>query len=47
MTKNGIQIKIRITINVGMNAKIRENIIFAKKIIFRTLLNVLVKMVNI
>ena len=40
-TKSGI------SINVGLSAKIQENIMFEKKIIFEILLHVLVKMINI
>ena len=41
-----IQIKSGITINVDASAKIRENIMCAKKITFGILVHVLVKMVN-
>ena len=44
---NVIQIKNGITINVNASAKIRVNIISAKKIIFVILVHVLVKVVNI
>ena len=41
------QMKSRITIIVGVSAKIRNNIMCAKKIIFGILLHVVAKMVNI
>ena len=47
MVESVIQIKSGMTINVNLNAKTRENIMYVKKIIFRILVHVLVKMVNI
>ena len=47
MVESVIQIKGGMTINVNLNAKTRENIMYVKKIIFRILVHVLVKMVNI
>ena len=41
------RIKSGILINVGVSAKIQNNIICAKKIIFRILLHAVVKMENI
>ena len=46
MVENVIQIKIEITINVDVGAKIQEEIM-CKRIIFGILVHVLVKMVNI
>ena len=45
MLENTIQIKIGIMINIDVVAKIRDNIIYAKKIIFEILVQVLVKIV--
>ena len=45
--ENVIQIKSGTTINVDVSAKIQENIICAKKIIFGIHVHVLVKMINI
>ena len=45
--ENVTQIKSRITINVGVSLKIRKNRIGEKIYIFRIMLHVLVKMVNI
>ena len=47
MVESVIQIKSGMTINVNLNTKTRENIMYVKKIIFRILVHVLVKMVNI
>ena len=47
MVKNVIQIRRRITINVSASVKIQKNIVCAKKIIFRILLHVVAKIVNI
>ena len=47
MVENIIQIKSGITINVDVSVEIRKNIICAKKIIFRILLHVVAKIVNI
>ena len=46
MAENVTQIKSGITINVGVKAKVQENIMCAKNIILRILLQVVVKMVN-
>ena len=46
MIKNKTWIKSRITINVGVSAKIQKNILRAKNIIFRIILHVIVKMIN-
>ena len=42
--ENEFQIKSGITINVGVSAKIRKNIMCAKKIIFGIVLHLLAKM---
>ena len=47
MVGNVIQVKIGITINAIEGVKIRENIMYGKKIIFGILIHVLVKIVNI
>ena len=47
MVKNVIQTKSETTINVDVSAKIKENIMCVKKIIFGILAHVLVKMLNI
>ena len=47
MVENVIQVKIGITINAIEGVKIRENIMYGKKIIFGILIHVLVKIVNI
>ena len=47
MVENVIQIKRRITINVDVSKKIRENIKCAKKNRFGILVHILVKMVSI
>ena len=48
MVENSIQIKSKMMINVGASVKIKKkNIVCAKKILFRILLYVVVKMVNI
>ena len=46
MAENVTQIKSGIKINVGVKAKVQENIMCAKKIILAILLHVVVKMVN-
>ena len=46
MIENLIQIKSGITINTDVSAKIRENIVCVKKIIFGVLVLVLVKKVS-
>ena len=43
---NVIQTNIGIVINVRISAKIEKNIMHVKKIIFRILLHVIVKMIN-
>ena len=47
MVKNVIQIKSGTTRNAGANVKILKNIMCGKKILFRILLHVVAKMVNI
>ena len=47
MVENVIQIKSAITLNVSASRKFQNNILLAKNIIFRRMLNVFVKMVNI
>ena len=47
MVKNEIQINSGITINVDVSAKIKKNIMCAKKIIFAILVHALAKMINI
>ena len=46
MVENVVQIKIGITINICVSAKIQKNIICAKRIIFGVLLHPVAKMVN-
>ena len=46
MLKGVIEIKSGITINVGLSANIRKNIMYEKNIILQSILNVLVKTVN-
>ena len=45
IVENVTLIKIGITINVGVNVKIRQDL-YAKKIIFSILLHILVKMID-
>ena len=45
--ENVTRIKIRIKVNVHKSVKIKKKILCARKIIFRILLHVVVKMVNI
>ena len=47
IVENVIQIKSGISINVDGGAKIRENVVCVKKILFVILANVLAKMINI
>ena len=47
MAGNLTQIKIGLTINADVSAKIQENIMCAKNITFGILVHVIVKMVNI
>ena len=47
MLENLSQIKSGITINVDVNARIWENIMYARKVIFGVLVHVFVKLVNI
>ena len=47
MLENVIQVKSETTINVNVSAKVQENIMCAKKIIFGIQPPVLVKMANI
>ena len=47
MVEDVIQVKSRITVNVGVSAIIQKNIMCVKKIIFGILLHVAVKMVKI
>ena len=47
MVENVIQIKSGTTVKVNVSAKIQENDMCAKKIIFGSQVHVLVKMVNI
>ena len=47
MKGNVTGIKRRITISVSVSFKILKNIIWAKKIIFESMLQVVVKIVNI
>ena len=46
MVENVTRIKSGITITVGVSVKILKDTIHARKIIFETLLHVVVKMVN-
>ena len=47
IVKNITQIKSGITINFSVSVKIQEKAMLGKKVIFGSLLHVLVKMVNI
>ena len=47
MVENVTQIKSGIAITVGVSVKTQKNIMHPKKIMFGTLLHVVVKMINI
>ena len=46
MLENVTQIKSGITINVGVSVKIQNNIVCTKKVLFRILLHVVLKRLN-